>query len=82
MNATRFTTARNLRTAVLRAGFRRGAPPHVTPATLIIDLRNVRLRRCPVCEKKTLRGEAYQNGRRFRLLAVCTVAECQAAEEV
>lgn len=63
----------NLAEALEEAGYRPGAPPHITEATRRIDRLICRRRKCGECGKRGLGYLPYTglDGRSYHVIAVC-----------
>lgn len=64
----------------LGMGFTRGKPDRISDETLQIDLKTARRLKCPGCNRRSMRGCAFKNGWRYRVIATCQ--RCRAEEEV
>jgi hypothetical protein len=73
-------TADAVEASLRAAGFTPGFPAHVTPMARAVDQGAARRRVCPACRRRGLGLKPFQNGNRYKCVAVC--ASCGFGEEV
>lgn len=72
-------TAQALAEALQAAGWRPGAPAHVTEASRRIDAQVCHGLRCPLCRGRAITYHPYRRGNRYRVLAVCSLCPTETA---
>ena len=54
-----------------------GAPAHIEPAFVLVDLRIARHLKCPGCRRRRMEGHPQHTSTRYRVLCVCPACGCK-----